>query len=159
MTELVAEVALTRRVKASAASVFALLAEVPDSAAHFPGVARLEPRGELEFVWHMEPVGLGRLTVQTVYGVRYTLDEAAGTIVWVPMDGVGNARVEGGWTLTEQGDSTELRLRNSLTLDVPVPRLLKRPTQALVSVENAKRIGTYLDNLQRTFEGGDGRVR
>ena len=52
-----------------------------------------------------------------------------------------------------------VRLVNTLTVTVTVPRLMRRPAEALVRRENERLIQGYVENIQATLRGGDGRVR
>jgi carbon monoxide dehydrogenase subunit G len=69
-------------VKAPFAEVFALLADVPASASHFPQVQSLESLGDGVWRWEMQRVGTRSVHIQTVYACRYRSDKAAGTVTW-----------------------------------------------------------------------------
>ncbi|MEC7947889.1 MAG: SRPBCC family protein [Myxococcota bacterium] len=147
-------------VPASPDAAFALVADVPDSVSHFPGIDGFEAAGPDAWRWTLATLGSGRLQLQTVYTCRYSRDAQARTVRWVAADAPSdNARVEGTWTITPEGTGTRLRLTNTLTIDVPVPRVMRRPAEALVSHENNRLIAEYIDNLKTTLSGGDGRVR
>jgi len=152
--------ALTRAIEVAAGpdACYALVADVPDSAAHFPQLEELVPEGG-GYTWRLEKVGAGKLSLQAIYGSRYDMDPEARRVAWSPIEGVGNARVSGAWTITPQGDGARLDFTNSFTLTVNLPRLLRRPAQALVERENSRLVDAYLANLKETLDGGDGRVR
>lgn len=148
------------RVPATPAAALALVADVPDSVSHFPGLEGFEPAGPGAWRWTLARLGSGKLSLQTVYTCRYTHDAAAGTVRWVAVGAPGdNARVEGAWTVVPDGTGARLRLVNTLQVNVPVPRLLRRPAEALVARENERLITHYIANLEVTLAGGDGRVR
>lgn len=147
-------------VPASPDVAFSLVADVPDSVSHFPGIDAFEAAGPGAWRWSLTPLGSGRLRLQTVYTCRYTRDAQARTVRWVAADAASdNARVEGTWTITPEGTGTRMRLINTLTIAVPVPRVMRRPAVALVGHENSRLIAEYIDNLKATLSGGDGRVR
>ena len=53
-------------VNAPAAEVFAVLSDVPESASHFPNLARLTALGAQTYRWEMEKVGPAQLNLQTI---------------------------------------------------------------------------------------------
>lgn len=140
------------------AAVHAVLADVPDSAAHFPSVLSVVA-DQGGWRWTFEPLGAGPLTLQIVYASRYTSDPKALTVTWAPIPTVGNTRIEGAWRLRPEGAGTHVTLDYAATFLQPVPRLLRRPAKALVEGENARLLDGYIDNLKRTFSGGNGRLR
>lgn len=138
-------------VNAGIDTVFALLANVPESASHFPKVAELEDLGDNSFRWNMEKVGAGDHAIQTVYACQYIPDEAAKTITWKPIKGEGNGLVSGGWTLSESGDGTSLKFETSAELNLPLPGLLKLAISPVVKHEFSSMVDTYMDNLQNAL--------
>ncbi len=90
---------------ASVDGVYALLADVPRSASHFPKVERFVDLGGNAYRWEMEKIGIGGHTLhETIYACLYTADPASHTIFWTPVAGVGNGLVEGGWSITSKGE-------------------------------------------------------
>ncbi|AAM73080.1 MAG TPA: hypothetical protein DEB17_09415 [Chlorobaculum sp.] len=80
--------------------VFALLSDVPRSASYFPDVEKLEPLGSNAFRWIMEKNAIGGHTLkQTIYACTYRSDRVTMSVAWVPVEGEGNARVEGNWQI------------------------------------------------------------
>lgn len=150
----------TFTVPASPDAAFRLVADVPDSVAHFPGLEDLEPAGPATWRWRLDKVGTGRLSLQTVYTCRYAPDPDRRTVIWdAVMTGEENARVTGSWTIDANGTGARLRLVNTLALSLPVPALMRRPAEALVRTENTRLVKQYIENLTRTLSGGDGRLR
>ena len=82
-------------VKAKAQDVFALLADVPASASHFPKLAKLVDLGDHSYRWEMEKVGTASMNIQTIYASHYVADKKKGTVVWTPVEGEGNALMVG----------------------------------------------------------------
>ncbi|MEI6691612.1 MAG: SRPBCC family protein [Chlorobium sp.] len=132
--------------------VYALLADVPRSASHFPKVDQLVDLGDNTFRWEMEKIGIGGYTLQqTIYASRYTADAAAKKVSWTPVHGVGNAIVEGAWTITPQGAGTKVTLKTKGDLTVDFPSFLEFIISPLVVMEFTGMIERYLSNLQETF--------
>jgi carbon monoxide dehydrogenase subunit G len=141
------------RVKAPFAKVFAVLADVPASASHFPKVRRLEDLGDGAWRWEMEPVGTRRINIQTVYACTYRHDRAAGTVSWEPVPGVGNALISGGWQVTRSKPGCRLVLTTQGVIDVALPGLMKPVVAPLVKSEFEKLVAKYVANLTTLFGG------
>jgi carbon monoxide dehydrogenase subunit G len=145
------------RARAGAESVFALLADVPRSIAHFPDVESVEPRGDAWY-WRLRELGAGPLRFQVVYASRYHVDAAARRVWWEAIPGVGNARIEGRWRIEPDGAETSITMDARYSLETPFPRLTRAAVEAVVAREQARLVDLYLANLVRTLEGGDGRA-
>ncbi|MEI7695557.1 MAG: SRPBCC family protein [Chlorobium sp.] len=136
--------------------VFALLANVPLSASQFPKVDQLVDLGGNIFRWEMEKIGIGSYTLQqTIYACHYTSDPATRRVVWTPVSGVGNALVEGGWTLTPVEDGTKVSIKTKGDLTVDFPSFLQFIISPLVEMEFTGMIQTYLSNLQQRLGAGN----
>ncbi len=140
-------------VNASAADVFKVLSDVPESASHFPKLAKLVDLGDATYRWEMEKVGTAKINIQTVYASRYTADKKKGTVTWTPVKGEGNAQVSGSWKIVDKKGYTHLTLNLKGELDVPLPALMKAVVAPLVISENEKLVEKYIDNLIKTFGG------
>ena len=140
-------------VKAPYKTVFDLLSDVPASASHFPQIETLTDLGQQRFRWQMQKVGNDQISLQTVYASAYTSNRRKGTITWVPVDGVGNARVSGSWAVSNRKTHTHLVLHISGTVDTPLPALMKVVVVPLVQAEFEQLVETYIDNLIEHFGG------
>lgn len=140
-------------VSADLATTFALLADVPKSAEHFPKVDKLTDLGDGTYRWEMDKVGLGDHAIQTIYASTYVADEDDGTVEWTPVKGEGNALVSGKWALTESGSGTSARLLTSAELELPMPKLLKMAIAPVVKHEFTSMVDTYIENIQEALNG------
>ena len=140
-------------VKAKAAEVFALLCDVPASVSHFPKVHKLTDMGDGVYKWEMEKVGTSQVNIQTVYASKYTSNKAKGTVVWTPVEGIGNALVSGSWRITDNKKSTAIALAIQGTVDVPLPGLMKMVVAPIVEGEFEKLVDKYIANLIKQFGG------
>lgn len=140
-------------VKAKAADVFKVLADVPLSASHFPKVDRLVDLGGNAYRWELQKVGTAQVNIQTVYASKYVADKKKGTIVWTPVKGEGNGLVSGSWTITDKKKSTHVVLKIQGELTVPLPALMKMIVVPVVTSENEKLVEKYIDNLIERFGG------
>lgn len=152
------EASLTRHVTVAAAPavVLALLSDVPDSTAHFPSLLSLvAERGG--YTWTLAPVRVKGISVQLIYGCRYTIDEH--TVSWQPVSGVGNCAVSGKWSITPSGSGSRVQLENHVSVTLKLPRLLRPLAQPTLERNNTTLIEGYLANLSKTLDGADGRLR
>ena len=141
-------------VRAKYGEVFALLADVPRSVAHFPKVEKLTDLGDGVYQWEMQKVGTAQVHLQTVYASQYVSDEAKGTVTWTPVKGVGNALVGGSWKITDhKGKSTKCVLKIHGTVDVPLPALMKPIVVPVIEGEFERLVEKYIDNLAKALGG------
>jgi carbon monoxide dehydrogenase subunit G len=140
-------------VKARAAEVFAVLADVPTSASHFPKVDKLVDLGGNSYRWELQKVGTAQVHIQTIYAATYVADRKKLTVNWTPVKGMGNAQVSGSWTLTDKKASTHIVLHIHGEIVVPLPGLMKMLVVPIVTGENEKLIDAYIRNLIERFGG------
>jgi carbon monoxide dehydrogenase subunit G len=140
-------------VKARAAEVFAVLADVPTSASHFPKLDKLVHLGGNSYRWELQKVGTAQVNIQTIYAATYVADNKALTVRWTPVKGVGNALVSGSWTLTDKKSSTHILLHIHGQITVPLPGLMKMLVVPVVTGENEKLVDQYIENLIERFGG------
>ena len=152
------EASLTRSVTVAAApdAVHSLLRDVPDSTAHFPSLLSLVPEHG-GYTWTLAPVRVKGISVQLIYGCRYT--SAGHTVSWAPISDVGNCAVSGKWTITPSGTGSLVQLENHVVLELKLPRLLRPLAQPTLERNNTALIEGYLANLAKTLDGADGRLR
>ena len=132
--------------------VFELLADVPRSASYFPDVEKLEPLGGNSYCWIMEKIALGDHTLQqAIYACAYRSDCASMSVDWMPVEGEGNARVEGNWRLDPAGTGTKVQLHTEGTLEVDLPGFLQFLLSPLIELAFVQKIDRYIENLQEAF--------
>ena len=140
-------------VKANAAEVFGVLADVPTSASFFPKVDKLVNLGDGSYRWEMAKIGIGQVNLQTIYASHYVSDQAKGSVVWTPVKGEGNALVSGSWKITDKKNSTLVVLKIKGDLTLPFPGLMKMVIAPVVEAEFEKMTEQYIDNLTKRFGG------
>ena len=145
------EINRTFDVKADFDTVFDTLANVPESASHFPKVDQLVPLGDNAYRWEMQKIGVDKHALQTIYACSYEADKAKGTIVWKPVKGVGNSEVSGTWHIRRDGDRTQLKFNTKGIMELPLPGLLKLAISPVVKHEFNALVDTYIENLKKTF--------
>jgi carbon monoxide dehydrogenase subunit G len=140
-------------VKARAAEVFAVLADVPTSASHFPKVDKLVDLGGNSYRWELQKVGTAQVNIQTIYAATYVVNKKKLTVTWTPVQGVGNAQISGSWTITDKKTSSHIVLHIQGEIVVPLPGLMKMLVVPVVTGENEKLVETYIHNLIERFGG------
>ena len=139
-------------VAASQEFVFEVLADVPYSVSHFPKVRHLENLGDGVYRWKLEAIAAAGIRHETVYACRYVSDESEGTVVWTPIDSVGNGVITGAWQISRDGDGTRIAFRTDAELEIPAPGLLTPIVASVVREIFTGLIREYIRNLRRTFE-------
>lgn len=153
MNPLAIEVGYAFDVRAPVKEVFALLADVPASASHYPQLERLVDLGGGAWRWEMRKIGVGAYALQTVYASRYTVNKTKGTVSWTPLEDVGNARVGGSWQVGKKKDVTHLELQVQLEVDLPVPPLMRLVVEPLLQAEFERLTEAYIDSLVAHWGG------
>lgn len=148
-TKITVSVNKTFDVDADVDRVFDLLANVPESASHYPNVEKLNDKGDNVYEWVMEEIGVANFSHQVIYASKYVGDKAAGTVVWTPAG--GDSEVSGDWKLTSNGSGTTCEFTVNANLDLPVPRLLKGMAKPLVEQQFDGQIDQYISNLKTTL--------
>lgn len=141
------------QVKAPAAEVFDVLADVPTSASFFPDVDKLVDLGDGAYRWEMAKIGVGQINLQTIYASRYIANRHQGSVTWTPVQGEGNALVSGHWKIVDKKNSTLITLQINGELTLPLPGLMKMMVAPMVEAEFEKAVEQYIDNLTRQFGG------
>ncbi len=152
-TTVTVEIGYEFDVKASAKDVFAVLSDVPTSASHYPQVDKLIDLGGGVYRWEMQKFGAGQFMLQAVYASKYVSNKTKGTVVWTPVKGVGNAQVSGSWKITNNKTSTHVVLQVQVSVDLPIPPVMKMVVQPLLEAEFERLTELYIDNLIERFGG------
>lgn len=141
------------KVKCPYVRVFDVLADVPESASHFPGAEALVDLGDNSYRWEMEKIGIDRFSIQTIYACKYSDDREKGWVKWTPIKGEGNGLLKGKWTIKAlDEDRTRITLTTSGELTIPLPGFLKMLVGPLVINAFNKMVDKYIENLTVTFE-------
>lgn len=129
---------------------WALIDDVPRWGALFPHVESVEPypeAGPTAFLWRMEPLGPPGVRVRLDYACRYHADAETQTLVWTPVEGVGDARFSGTCVLASHAAGTAGTLRLDAELRVPAPSFLRGVVQPAVAFEMARITDAFLARL------------
>ena len=140
-------------VKANAAEVFAVLADVPVSASFYPGVDKLVDLGGGSYRWEMKKIGVASMHLQTVYASRYVANKSKGTVVWSPIESDNNTQVSGSWKIKDKKKFTHIELRVEAEITLPLPSLMKLVATPAVEAEFEKLTEQYIANLIQRFGG------
>ena len=144
----------TLEVKWSRDDAFGLVADVPRSAAHFPGLRGLDDLGDGVYRWRLDSFRVGKFGFDVGYAARYVPDAEAGTVVWTTQPGGGNTRADGSWKVSElPGGGARLIFVNSIAVSVPLPRLMARLGRKALEEMSHRQVESYLRGIARTMEG------
>lgn len=140
-------------VDATPEQVFALLSDIPASVKHFPYVENLEDMGNNVYKWTMEEIGAAGFSHVVEYACEYHSDADTGTIIWKPVRGVGNADMNGSWTIEANGDGSTVHFTTEGKLkELPVPKLMKGMAKGIINTEFEKPIDKYHARLKKTLD-------
>ena len=151
MIEVPVRIERSFRLPAPPERAWAVLHDVPRWGALFPGVASIEPYGPGgagAYLWTMEPMGPPGGRVTTVYACDYAADEAAHTLAWTPIEGVGNARFAGHAGLREAAGGAAGTLVLQAALRIPAPRFVRGVVAPAVAFEMGRMTDGFLDRLR-----------
>lgn len=136
-------------IRASKASVFELLVDVCRSGKMFPGIRSIEDQGDGKYLWVLED----RKTLGKTFSGRYTtLHENNGQdeVRYKTLD--GNIKVGGVWRIGGSDGAVDLSLESEVTVDAPVPSILKKPAEIFAEREQSGGIEKQLENIKRAVE-------
>ena len=137
---------------APSARVFGLLSDVPKSASCFPDVERLEDLGGNAFRWTMEKIAIGDQTLQqTIYACRYHSDPAIKSVVWTPIEGEGNALVDGAWSIASREKGSSVTLKTAGKLLVDLPGFLQFLLSPMIVFAFTQKIDRYIANIKEAL--------
>lgn len=145
------EIARTFTVGADIQTVFALLSDVEQSAAHFPKVDKLEALAPNTYRWEMQKNGVENYAIQTIYACVYQSDAEAYSVTWEPVKGVGNGQVNGAWQLSSVKGGTQCEFRTHGELELEIPRLLKMAVAPIAKHEFNALVDQYVGNLKNAL--------
>lgn len=138
---------------ASCDRVFDLLSDVPRSGSFFPKVRQLDALGNNAWKWKMEPIAIGHHTLQqTIYACSYLADQEQKTVAWKPIEEIGNAFIEGQWTVQTTAQGSQATLFTQGTFTIEMPGFLELLLSPLIRLEFEGLIEEYTGNLKKEFE-------
>lgn len=142
----------TMKTNAKFETVWALLADTPATLAYYPKLDQLVDLGDNCWRWELQAVGIKGISHQLIYSVRYGFDPDAGVISWMPLDAPDdNARVQGEFKITKQGQAIEIILSTDACLKVPAPQLLAGAIKPLVEREFKQQIRDFTANVENAL--------
>lgn len=142
----------TLKTAASLEKVFELLSNVARSGSFFPKVEKLIDLGNNTWRWEMERIGIGEHTLQqSIYACKYTSDKDRQTVAWTPVEGIGNAIVEGKWDVTPMHEGCKATLQSKGIITVSLPGFLDFLLSPLIRMEFESIVDQYIANLEKEF--------
>ncbi len=148
------------RVPADIDTVYQLLADVPASTSHFPDLENLIEEASNTYRWEMKKLGLGPISLQTIYACEYISSDEEKSVYWEPRKTDGNnAEVSGRWIIKETDSGCDITLLTDATLTIPLPSLAGIGLKPVVKVEFETLTNTYIKNLTKTLSNSDALVK
>jgi hypothetical protein len=138
------------------AKVQALFADLEGTIRRFPKLKRLHKLGDRAYLWEMETIGLrmARIAHDVSYGAHYEVNLDQGDVRWRPIPNHGNATIEGGFKLKDQGRTTRMTFRVKGELrDVPVPLLYRVAAPAFIQGKFTRLVDVFLENTAAAATG------
>ena len=133
-----------------------LLEDLEGTIRRFPKLKRLHRLGDRAYLWEMETIGLriANIAHNVSYGAHYEINLDQGDVRWRPVPNHGNATIEGGFKLKDQGKSTRMTFRVKGELrDVPVPLLYRVAAPAFIQGKFTRLIDEFLENTSAAITG------
>jgi carbon monoxide dehydrogenase subunit G len=125
--------------------VYGYLAKVKTAIpGNFPGVERFEETGPDTFRWTFESLSYGGHHLAIGFVTRFVFSPED-KIVMEP-SGTGS-RLNGSWTLREQGGNTEVTFQAHLELELPIPFFLKGMAAPVAQKEITKLFERYIGRV------------
>ncbi len=144
MTEIVASGKRSAEIPAPLVEVFELLLDVPRVGMFWPGVERIDDLGDGRYRWTNEPRSAVGKTFYAVYVALYE-NNGRDEITFRSVE--GNTDTHGSWRLRAVGDRTLVSVEVSSTVDIPIPRLLRKPAQLFAAREVRSGIDKQLQQI------------
>ncbi|HKY91546.1 MAG TPA: hypothetical protein VJM11_10925 [Nevskiaceae bacterium] len=134
-----------------------LLKDLEATLKRFPKLKKLSKLGENEFRHDMQTIGsrVAKIAHDVSYGAKYVVDPSKGQITFKPLPKVGNAQVEGGLSLVEEGNKVRVSFRVKGELnDVPVPLVYRLVAPAFIQGKFTALVDAFLQKTAASLTGG-----
>ena len=134
-----------------------LLKDLEATLKRFPKLKKLQRLGENEFRHDMQTIGsrVAKIAHDVSYGAKYVVDPSKGQITFKPLPKVGNAQVEGGLSVAEEGNKVRLSFREKGELnDVPVPLVYRLVAPAFIQGKFTALVDAFLQKTAASLTGG-----
>ncbi len=132
---------------------YALVADVPLSASHFPGLRSLDDLGGGVYRWNLQRYEVGKYTLDAAYSALYACDAAAGTVQWRTIEPIGTVRADGNWRVEARGDGARLHFDNLVQLRLPLPRLAAPLARRVVPGIYDRQVRDYVGAIAARMGG------
>jgi hypothetical protein len=105
----------------------------------------------------MQTIGsrVAKIAHDVSYGAKYVVDARKGQVTFKPLPKVGNAQVEGGLSLAEEGNQVRLSFHVKGELnDVPVPLIYRLVAPAFIQGKFTALVDAFLQKTAASLMGG-----
>jgi carbon monoxide dehydrogenase subunit G len=154
MIEVQSTVNATLEVAWPADRAYTLVADVPASAGHYPGLDHVEDLGQATYRWHLARYEAVGQSLDVGYTACYACDPVARSVIWTSvMRGGDNVAANGSWHVRPHEAGARLEFRTVLDARLPLPRLAGRLARRTVDAIFQRQIRAYLRAISGTMEG------
>lgn len=154
----VVEVRYQRRllVGCTARNAYALISDIPRSAACFPELKELVHVEDNTYHWVLNSIGGSQFATPASFACRYTMDASKAVVQWKPIGGSrANTRFQGHWRVREvEEQQVELSFTTKTALQLPLSPLIKQRVSPVFEHELERTFGEYLRKVCETLEQG-----
>ena len=95
--------------------------------------------------WILEEMSEKGITYQAKYTVEYTIDESKQKVTWETVGDDNTMKSEGSAEIRDTDDGTEVHYIEKISADLPIPGLMAKVFNPIVSKEVTKGVGDFLD--------------
>jgi hypothetical protein len=131
------------------------LEDVATTIGHFPKLSKLTEISPDVYLWELAPIGsrIAKISHEVSFASRFTVELDKGLVKWKPVDGHGNASMEGRWKLEPRGKQTHMTMwvRGEL-YDIPVPLMFRPVAPPFIQGIFAALIERFLQKLEKSLD-------
>jgi carbon monoxide dehydrogenase subunit G len=117
---------------------------------HFPGVEKFEKLGNDTYRWTFERFAQGGYDLQIKLVTRFAMS-APQKIGMSSLPEPGASQISGGWRVDAEGSRARVDFEANLSLELPIPFLLKAVAAPLAQKELSKLFDRYLENVGKAL--------
>ncbi|MCB0405527.1 MAG: hypothetical protein KDD51_12150 [Bdellovibrionales bacterium] len=117
---------------------------------HFPGLATTEALGENRYHWAFSPLSYGGYDIQIEFQTRFSRE--GNRIVVSSLPGVGFTTLDGTWSFTPSGDTTQVNFDFSVSGTLSLPFFLKGVVAPAAEKELTKLFSQYVANVEQAIK-------
>lgn len=116
---------------------------------HFPGIDALQPTSGNSYDWIFQKIEYGGYSLTPKLLTHFEIKDSQINIV--PENKPGYSQLAGYWRVLPEGTGSKIEFSIKLSMELPIPSLLKSMAAPVVQKELTKLFQRYLDNVGKTL--------